>query len=294
MKRSIHIVILLLVSVFSGYAARERTFSELSTASDWISSNRLQLIITNEEVNNFPNSEMLTHLTDDKSAIRDSFNKYVKGEEIKRAYIQASIQEIYKVMSVGNKSMVPSISEDALINSVNEPLGKNFDKLLISIIGIKWLPDTIELTITIEGKNLVYPLVLNILEIQQDTLEPVLYISNSLDDMNAMSIGKTNIKLIYKLENGSWVMDNQNFLKLLNGMVFVKYYNKNIDISRKEILEKMICYVEKIEQENKRPHSFLMHTHGLFHGVRGSKYWKREINHPSANSETLKKLIQLI
>ena len=231
MKRSIHIVILLLVSVFFGYAARERTFSELSIASDWISSNRLQLIITNEEMNNFPNSEMLTHLTDDKTAIRDSFNKYVKGEEIKRAYIQASIQEIYKVMSVGNKSMVPSISEDALINSVNEPLGKNFDKLSISIIGIKWLPDTIELTITIEGKNLVYPLVLNILEIQQDTLEPVLYISNSLDDMNAMSIGKTNIKLIYKLENGSWVMDNQNFLKLLNGMVFVKYYNKNIEDS---------------------------------------------------------------
>ena len=231
MKRSIHIVILLLVSVFSGYAARERTFSELSTASDWISSNRLQLIITNEEVNNFPNSEMLTHLTDDKSAIRDSFNKYVKGEEIKRAYIQASIQEIYKVMSVGNKSMVPSISEDALINSVNEPLGKNFDKLLISIIGIKWLPDTIELTITIEGKNLVYPLVLNIQEIQQDTLEPVLYIGNSLDDMNAMSIGKTSIKLIYKLENSSWVMDNQNFLKLINGMVFVKYYNKNIEDS---------------------------------------------------------------
>lgn len=75
---------------------------------------------------------------------------------------------------------------------------------------------------------------------------------------------------------------------------FGKYYNKSIEISRKEILEKMIRYVEKIEQENKRPHSFLMHTHGLFHGVRGSKYWKREINHPSANSETLKKLIQLI
>ena len=231
MKRSIHIVILLLVSVFFGYAAKERTFSELSSASDWISSNRLQLIITNEEMKNFPNSEILNHITDDKTVIRDSFNKYVKGEEIKRAYIQASIQEIFKILGVSNKSMVPSISEDALINSVNEPLGKNFDKLLISIIGIKWLPDTIELTITIEGKNLVYPLVLNILEIQQDTLEPVLYISNSLDDMNAMSIGKTNIKLIYKLENGSWVMDNQNFLKLLNGMVFVKYYNKNIEDS---------------------------------------------------------------
>ena len=231
MKRSIQIVILLLVSVFFGYAAKERTFSELSSASDWISSNRLQLIITNEEMSNFPNSEMLTHTTDDKNAIRDSFNKYVRGEEIKRAYIQASIQEIYKVLSVSNKNMVPSISEDALINSVNEPLSKNFDKLAINIIGIKWLSDTIELTITIEGKNLVYPLVLNIQDIQQDTLEPVLYINSSLDDMSAMSAGKTNIKLIYKLENGSWVMDNQNFLKLLNGMVFVKYYNKNIEDS---------------------------------------------------------------
>ena len=231
MKRSIQIVILLLVSVFFGYAARERTFSELSSASDWISSNRLQLIITNEEMSNFPNSEMLAHTTDDKNTIRDSFNKYVRGEEIKRAYIQASIQEIYKVLSVSNKNMVPSISEDALINSVNEPLSKNFDKLAINIIGIKWLSDTIELTITIEGKNLVYPLVLNIQDIQQDTLEPVSYINSSLDDMNAMSAGKTNIKLIYKLDNGSWIMDKQNFLKLLNGMVFIKYYNKNIENS---------------------------------------------------------------
>ena len=231
MKKSIQITILLLVSVFFGYAAKDRTFSELSSASDWISSNRIQLIITNEEMKNFPNSGVLNHVTNDKTAIRDSFNKYVKGEEIKRAYVQASIQEIFKVLTVSNKSMVPSISEDALINSVNEPLSKNFDKLSINIIGIKWLTDTIELTITIEGKNLVYPLVLNIQDIQQDTLEPVSYINNSLDDMNVMSAGKTNVKLIYKLDNGNWVMDNQNFLKLLNAMVFVKYYNKNIEDS---------------------------------------------------------------
>ena len=49
--------------------------------------------------------------------------------------------------------------------------------------------------------------------------------------MNAMSAGKTNVKLIYKLENGNWIMDNKNFLKLLNAMVFVKYYNKNLEDS---------------------------------------------------------------
>mgnify|MGYP003616844631 CR=1 FL=1 len=99
----------------------------------------------------------------------------------------------------------------------------------------------------------------------------------------------THLKYVDSVMIGREIYDNPMIVAQ-----FGNYYNKNINISRKEILEKMICYVEKIEQENKRPHSFLMHTHGLFHGVRGSKYWKREINHPSANSETLKKLIQLI
>lgn len=99
----------------------------------------------------------------------------------------------------------------------------------------------------------------------------------------------THLKYVDSVMIGREIYDNPMIVAQ-----FGKYYNKNIDISRKEILEKMIRYVEKMEQENKRPHSFLMHTHGLFHGVRGSKYWKREINHPSANSETLKKLIQLI
>ena len=73
---------------------------------------------------------------------------------------------------------------------------------------------------------------------------------------------------------------------------FGKYYGKNIEIAREEIIEKMILYVEKMERENKRPHLFLMHTHGLFHGVKGSKYWKREINAPQADSKTLRRLLK--
>lgn len=76
---------------------------------------------------------------------------------------------------------------------------------------------------------------------------------------------------------------------------FGKYYGKNIDTKRSEIVEKMIKYVEKMEQKYKiRPHLFLMHTQGLFHGQRGSKYWKRAINNPKANSETLKELLREI
>ena len=75
---------------------------------------------------------------------------------------------------------------------------------------------------------------------------------------------------------------------------FEKYYGSEgkINITRKEIIEKMIHYVENMERKNLRPHLFLMHTHGLFHNVRGSKAWKRAINETNANSETLRKLLK--
>ena len=73
---------------------------------------------------------------------------------------------------------------------------------------------------------------------------------------------------------------------------FGKYYGKEINITRKEIIEKMIYYVENMEKQSLRPHLFLMHTHGLFHNVRGSKAWKRAINEPKANSDTLRELLK--
>ena len=75
---------------------------------------------------------------------------------------------------------------------------------------------------------------------------------------------------------------------------FGKYYGKEINITRKEIIEKMIHYVENMEKQQLRPHLFLMHTHGLFHNIRGSKAWKRAINEPKADSETLRELLEKI
>ena len=75
---------------------------------------------------------------------------------------------------------------------------------------------------------------------------------------------------------------------------FGKYYGKDINITRKEIIEKMIYYVENMERQQLRPHLFLMHTHGLFHNIRGSKAWKRAINEPKADSRTLRELLKKI
>lgn len=232
MRRSFQILILLMISVFSIYASgKQRTFNDLGQAADWIISNRLDLIVTKEEKAKLSDSEVLNHSEADRDVIRDSFNKYIKGDEIKRAYVQANIQEIFKVLHVSQKNFIPDISETALVNSLNEPLGKNFDNLTTKVMGIRWINDSIELTVTIEGKNFIFPLVLNALETEQGSLEPVTYINNSLEEMNVIAAGKTNVKITYKKENGDWVLDDQNFLKLLNGLVFVKYYNRNIEDS---------------------------------------------------------------
>ena len=98
-----------------------------------------------------------------------------------------------------------------------------------------------------------------------------------------------HLKYVDSVMLGREIYDNPMILTK-----FGKYYEREIEITRKEIVEKMILYVEKLEKRGVRPHLFLMHTHGLFHGVRGSKYWKREINAHEANSETLKRLLEEI
>lgn len=98
-----------------------------------------------------------------------------------------------------------------------------------------------------------------------------------------------HLKYVDSVMLGREIYDNPMILT-----EFGKYYGKEINITRKEIIEKMIHYVENMERQQLRPHLFLMHTHGLFHNIRGSKAWKRAINEPKADSETLRELLEKI
>ena len=99
----------------------------------------------------------------------------------------------------------------------------------------------------------------------------------------------SHLKYVDSVMLGREIYDNPMILT-----EFGKYYGKDINITRREIIEKMIHYIENMEKKNLRPHLFLMHTHGLFHNMRGSKAWKRAINEPKANSETLRELLEMI
>ena len=98
-----------------------------------------------------------------------------------------------------------------------------------------------------------------------------------------------HLKYVDSVMLGREIYDNPMILT-----EFGKYYGKEINITRKEIIEKMIHYVENMEKQQLRPHLFLMHTHGLFHNIRGSKAWKRAINEPKADSRTLREMLKKI
>ena len=98
-----------------------------------------------------------------------------------------------------------------------------------------------------------------------------------------------HLKYVDSVMLGREIYDNPMILT-----EFGKYYGKDINITRKEIIEKMIYYVENMEKQQIRPHLFLMHAHGLFHNIRGSKAWKRAINEPKADSRTLRDLLKKI
>ena len=135
---------------------------------------------------------------------------------------------------------------------------------------------------------------------QNRTIPPLRYdevyhVKNENPDLHVEING--GIKTIEEIDNHLKYVDSVMLGREIydNPMIlteFGKYYKKEINITRKEIIEKMIYYVENMEKQSLRPHLFLMHTHGLFHNVRGSKAWKRAINEPKANSDTLRELLK--
>ena len=54
---------------------------------------------------------------------------------------------------------------------------------------------------------------------------------------------------------------------------------KNNDVlTRSEIMEKMIPYIQDETKKGTRLNQIMRHTIGLFHGQKGSTYWKRYLS----------------
>ena len=52
------------------------------------------------------------------------------------------------------------------------------------------------------------------------------------------------------------------------------FYNNN-SLTRAEVMEEMIPYIHEEIKNGARLNQIMRHTIGLFHGQKGSSYWKR-------------------
>ena len=55
-------------------------------------------------------------------------------------------------------------------------------------------------------------------------------------------------------------------------------FNNNNVPTRSEVMEQMIPYIEQETKKGTRLNQIMRHTIGLFHGQKGSSYWKRYLS----------------
>ena len=99
-----------------------------------------------------------------------------------------------------------------------------------------------------------------------------------------------HLKYVDGVMIGREFYDNPMLLAEVNSF----YNNGEENISRYEILEKMIPYLENMEMNNERTHLFLRHTLGLFHNVKGSKHWKNSISSQNLKNNMGSRIIREI
>lgn len=76
---------------------------------------------------------------------------------------------------------------------------------------------------------------------------------------------------------GREAYDNPYFMGIMDRF----YGEKPCDLTKKEIAQRMIPYVDSYEKNGNNPNSILRHMLGLYHGVKGAKAWKNALSSPN-------------
>jgi len=71
--------------------------------------------------------------------------------------------------------------------------------------------------------------------------------------------------------------EKQNFPTFQDSDSIEHPENENV-LSRSEIMELMIPYIKEETKNGTRLNQIMRHTIGLFHGQKGSSYWKRYLS----------------
>ena len=122
-------------------------------------------------------------------------------------------------------------------------------------------------------------------KIKKDFPNLEIIINGGID--NIISV-KNHLKFVDGVMIGREIYNNPFFLKRIEKEIF----NNTTEITRKNILKKLIPYIENEIKENQvSVQSITRHTFGLFTGIKGSKYWKRYLNNIKFMKDNVKNII---
>tara|TARA_Y100001970_G_C14126083_1_gene799010 strand:+ start:24 stop:1019 length:996 start_codon:yes stop_codon:yes gene_type:complete len=108
-------------------------------------------------------------------------------------------------------------------------------------------------------------------DLKRDFKEDTIIINGGIDSIEKIN---KNLNKVDGVMIGRAAYHSPYFLAEIEKKVF----NNNEILSRSEVMEKMIPYIEIELRKGARLNQIMRHTVGLFHGQRGSSYWKRYLS----------------
>ena len=107
--------------------------------------------------------------------------------------------------------------------------------------------------------------------IKKDFNDDIVILNGGIDTINKIN---THLKKVDGVMIGRAAYHSPYFLAEIEKEIF----NNNSVLSRAEIMEQMIPYIEKETNKGIRLNQIMRHTIGLYHGQKGSTQWKRYLS----------------
>ena len=107
--------------------------------------------------------------------------------------------------------------------------------------------------------------------IKKDFNDNTVILNGGIDSIDKV---KTHLKKVDGVMIGRAAYHSPYFLSYIEKEIFK---NENV-LSRSEVMELMIPYINEETKKGTRLNQIMRHTIGLFHGQKGSSYWKRYLS----------------
>ena len=107
--------------------------------------------------------------------------------------------------------------------------------------------------------------------IKKDFNDDIIILNGGIDSINKI---KTHLRKVDGVMIGRVAYHSPYFLSEVEKEIFK---NDNVP-TRVEVMEQMLPYIKKETQKGTRLNKIMRHTIGLFHGEKGSRYWKKYLS----------------